>query len=130
MGVRVYYDVAYHFFPGSDVVCPSVSSSTASYIVFSSPTTYRFPNSSDVSISYSRTGHSTVTLASSTSAHGLGNFTEGSTTVHVEAMDSAGNSASCQFTYTRKPGRPCLLQTYHLRIFEQILVFLNFVEAL
>ena len=87
------------------IICPSITSAFASDIVISSPTLYRFPNTNDVSVTYSRTGHPTVTLASSASEHRLENFTEGSTTVRVTAMDSAGNSAACQFIYIRKPGK-------------------------
>ena len=86
------------------IICPSLRSSQASDIVFSSPTIYGFPNTSDVSISYSRTDQLTVTFKSSTSEHSLDNFAEGSTTVYATAMDSDSNSATCQFTYTHLPG--------------------------
>ena len=87
------------------IICPSVRSSQASDIVFSSPTIHGFPNTSDVFISYSRTDQLTVTFESSTSEHGLDNFAEGLTTVYVTAMDSDSNSATCQFTYTHIPGK-------------------------
>ncbi|XP_072013307.1 uncharacterized protein [Amphiura filiformis] len=102
-GNKATCDFTYHRTPGPVVLCPSVSSSLASTITFSSPTVHFFPNTSDVSISYSRNGTQISTFPLSDSEHSLRGFLEGSTTVILTAMDSAGNTAKCQFTYTRMP---------------------------
>ncbi|XP_072014782.1 uncharacterized protein [Amphiura filiformis] len=92
----------YHRIPDPVIICPLESQGYTSTITVKSPAVYNFPDTNDVTVSYIRHDQETITIPLSMRQHTIANFTERVTTVNLVAMDSAGNMATCNFTYARK----------------------------
>ncbi|XP_072014278.1 uncharacterized protein [Amphiura filiformis] len=84
-----------------EIICPTVSPSSFSQVLFDSPTLSNFENPSSVTMTYSYESQ-TQQIAASQQTHILDNFNfvPGSNTISVSASDGA-NTAACSFTYTK-----------------------------